>query len=223
MKKLQIIAGISIFALAAGTTFGAEQKCEKVEEKVAAAIEEEPEKILMIVDEAVTKNEECACAIVKMAIESADADEKLVAQIVTAAIYASTENAAVIAECGIAARPEAAAEVKAALKEVFEGAKSGSKQPVSAKGVIVDSTPDYEPTNGVVSAVYMIPPISGGGSSGGLTDDQIRELARELGVSVSVLRRILEPGGPDINDIIRRRTTVPVSRQLTTTPTPQSP
>ncbi|MEM0896782.1 MAG: hypothetical protein AAGJ79_07830 [Verrucomicrobiota bacterium] len=221
MKYSQIFAGISILALATATALGAEENCEKVEERVAEAIKAEPEKTLLIVDEQVAKNESCACVIVKTAIEASEADNKAVAQIVKTAIYASTENAAVIAECGTAARPEAASEIKAALKEVFEGATSG-KKPSKAPKVVVDSTPDHERKAGVVSAVYMIPPISGG-SSGGLTEDQIRELAKELGISVSALRKILEPGGPDINDIVRRRTTVPVSRRLTTTPAPQSP
>ena len=47
--------------------------CDTVGDQVKKAVAKTPSKVLVIVDETISKNESCACEIVKAAIEAADA------------------------------------------------------------------------------------------------------------------------------------------------------
>ena len=148
--------------------------CETVGAKVKKDIAKSPEKVLVIVDDAISKNESCACEVVKAAIEAADAEKNnvLVREIVVTAVSAAQGMAATIAECAVSVSPSSAPEIKAGLSEVFEGAKGGAKDVYySSKGAKIveheeEETDDYGPAPVVISGVYLIAPVapSAGGS-----------------------------------------------------------
>jgi hypothetical protein len=138
-----------------------------------------PSKVLVIVDEAISKNESCACEVVKSAIEAADAKKNgaLVREIVVTAVNAAQGMAATIAECAVAVSPSSASEIKAGLSEVFEGAKGGGKNVYySSKGgkEIIEEEEPQAPEPVVISGVYLIAPVAP--SAGGALS--IRELER---------------------------------------------
>ncbi len=134
-----------------------------------------PSKVLVIVDEAISKNESCACEIVKAAIEAADAKKNgaLVREIVVTAVNSAQGMAATIAECAVAVSPSSASEIKSGLSEVFEGASGGAKSTYySSKGgkEVVEEVEDFGPEPVVISGVYLIAPVAPSASSIYATD-----------------------------------------------------
>jgi len=159
--------------------------CETVGAKVKKDIAKTPEKVLVIVDAAISKNESCACEVVKAAIEAADAQENsvLVREIVVTAVTAAQGMAATITECAFAASPSSASEIKAGLSEVFEGAKGGAKDVYySSKGgkIIVEEEEedDYGPAPVVISGVYLIAPVAPSAAGAFNADDLRRQQAK---------------------------------------------
>lgn len=211
MKKLLL----SLFAgtLAAGLgTAAAATDCDKSAENLEAAIKKEPEAVLLHLTRSLSKSGDCACELVKIAIEASDADIPMVRQIVTAAVMIDGVKAATVAECATAVKPEAASEIKAALSEVYEGADKGDIV------VVEDPVEDFDNFNQTVSGVYMIPPIAGGRG----VDE--RQILRDLGFTESSINRILSgqaTAADIIREQIRRRTGGGTGGN--TTPPPQSP
>ncbi|MEM9478529.1 MAG: hypothetical protein AAGA58_02580 [Verrucomicrobiota bacterium] len=207
-----LLSGVLAIGL---NTASAAKDCDKAAEKLESAIEKKPEEVLVLLTKSLGKNEDCACELIKVAIETTDADVALVRQIVTAAVLVEDVNPATVAECAIAARPEAASAIKAALVEVTESATVDEED-----RIIVDrSSSDFpEWGNGVVSGVYMIPPIAGGGPD-------LRAVLRAQGFSNETIERILAgltTAEEVIREQLRRRPTRPTT-VIITTPTPQSP
>ena len=189
--KITLFAG---FAFASAGVANAAD-CDTIGKQVSKAVADSPSKVLVVVDEMISKNEACACEIVKAAIDASSADKSLVREIVVTAVTAAQGMAATIAECAVAAAPEAAAEIKAGLSEVFAGAKSG--EVYSAKGVveeIEDEDFGLGPEPIVVSGVYLIAPVAAGG---GLTEDDadaLSDAAKEAQRLINVLRRRARDG-----------------------------
>ncbi|MFT4546534.1 MAG: hypothetical protein ACI9MB_000476, partial [Verrucomicrobiales bacterium] len=157
--------------------------CDTVGDQVKKAVAKTPSKVLVIVDETISKNESCACEIVKAAIEAADAKKNgaLVREIVVTAVNAAQGMAATIAECAVAVSPSSAADIKSGLSEVFEGAKSGAKSVYySSKGATKqmeeEEETDFGPDPVVISGVYLISPVAP--SAGGASAFLQRELER---------------------------------------------
>jgi hypothetical protein len=187
------------------------ESCEKAALKFTKNVATKPTGLLPELEKAMVEHPGCECEIVKSAVVLADADKKLIGQIVSIAANVAPAESATIAECALAAAPEASAEIKSSLEEVFEGAKApvasskqgyGSKEPVPAsKEVIIDDSEDFVSMPKAVSGVYLIAPVS---PAGGGQIDRLR-LARELGISVRELDRILKNGGSTLVEILRRR------------------
>jgi hypothetical protein len=150
--------------------------CAELAKQVRADVKARPERVLIIVEDAMVQNETCACEIVKSAILAARAGGKLVGQIVRTAVNVSPGVAPTIGECAVAAAPEAADEIKAALhtalsdgalpgplsaKSAAEPAISnhGKKTPPSATGETDSSTAEGAPANAVaIAGIYLVIP-----------------------------------------------------------------
>src|SRR6478752_5941074 len=73
--------------------------CDKVAADVRAAIEANPSKVLIIVEDAMVTNETCACEIVKTALIASKANADLARQIVLTATNVAPNLTQLIAEC----------------------------------------------------------------------------------------------------------------------------
>ena len=103
----------------AGAGVAAIDDCAAVGRKVKSAVEKEPTTVLVIVEDALTAHPDCACEIVKGAILGSEADNDLVKEIVITAVTTAETKAAEIAECAVAAAPDAAKAVKAGLEQAL--------------------------------------------------------------------------------------------------------
>ncbi|MBK1854062.1 hypothetical protein JO972_03790 [Verrucomicrobiaceae bacterium 5K15] len=109
--------------------------CYKVSTAVKKAVAANPENVLELVATQVAQNESCACEIVKAAIVASDADKKLVADIVSAAVTSAPEKVRIIGQCAVAVAPDALAEVQAVVTKFGANAGDGySAKGGSAKG-----------------------------------------------------------------------------------------
>ncbi|WP_435895972.1 hypothetical protein [Oceaniferula spumae] len=121
-------------------SYAAAPDCYKVSTAVKKAVAANPENVLELVATQVAQNESCACEIVKAAIVASDADKKLVANIVSAAITSAPSKVRIIGQCAVAVAPDALAEVQAVVTKMDANAgdgysaKGGAKD---AKGVVV--------------------------------------------------------------------------------------
>lgn len=136
--------------------------CEDISKDVTAAIQKDPAKVLMIVEDALVINETCACEIIKAAILASKADASLVNQIVQTGISVAPKMSGVIADCATAVAPGAnvTGEAKATVQQL-----SGK----SAKNVVdknpLPVAPEEEEFTSVPSSIrgiyLMQPPPSG--------------------------------------------------------------
>jgi len=131
MNKILSLAAVA-FSFSATASYG-EDDCLKIAVDVRTAAQNFPEKILENVSKHVEESPQCACEIVKAAIEGASADEDLVAAIVEAAVISSPEQMRIIAQCAVAVAPDALAKVQAVLAK-FDSNSGESGSAKSAKG-----------------------------------------------------------------------------------------
>ncbi len=129
-------------------------RCDKVFEEVRSAVEMEPQKILVIVEDAMVANETCACEIVKAAILASKANSDLTKQIVLTATHVAPKMAPLIAEC-------AGALSVGGGKDVVESVK----QVIGVQPVEIEEGMDYSLTPGDIRGVYLIQPSTGGYSN----------------------------------------------------------
>lgn len=122
--------------------------CYKVSAAVKKAVTAKPDNVLALVKSNVAQNESCACEIVKAAIMASDADKKLVASIVEAAIEAAPSKYRIIGQCAVAVAPDALAEVQAVItKYGAASGDSGYSAKGDEKGGKVVKGPDPIPSN----------------------------------------------------------------------------
>ncbi|MCE9518487.1 MAG: hypothetical protein K8R87_02810 [Verrucomicrobia bacterium] len=152
---------VATFALSLSSPAGDVTHCDKVFQEVRAAVEMEPQKILVIVEDAMVANESCACEIVKAAIMASKADSDLTKQIVLTATHVAPKMAPLIAECAGAITVGGGKGVVESVKQVI------GVQPVEE----VDGGSDYSLTPGDIRGVYLIQPSTGGFSSKPPTED----------------------------------------------------
>jgi len=121
----------AILGLAATPLSAEPADCLQVALTVKQEIKAAPAKFLEIVEKQVAANEDCACEIVKAAIQATDADEESVARIVEVAATTAPEKMRLIAQCAMAVAPDALAGVQAVLAKIDPNSGEGT---VSAKG-----------------------------------------------------------------------------------------
>lgn len=134
-----LISGLQSLHAADGDTT---VKCTEVIAKLQNDIAADPTRVLLAVEDALTTNDACSCEIIKTAITTSKADNKLVGEIVATAIAASPTTASTIGECALTTAPGAAQEIKAAMQNALgqgDGAgdeasasKGAGKEPVSS-------------------------------------------------------------------------------------------
>jgi hypothetical protein len=122
--------------------------CDKVAADVRAAIEANPSKVLIIVEDAMVANEACACEIVKTALIASKANADLARQIVLTATNVAPNLTQLIAECarGVLAGDQTAGKTGKEVKNVLD------VQPVN----------DYQAAPADIRGVYLIQPSAGG-------------------------------------------------------------
>lgn len=116
-----------------------------------AAIQKDPAKLLMVVEDALVINESCAGEIVKAAIVASEADAQLANQIGQTAISVAPKMSNVIAAAVGSSMPDAGPQLVSAAP--FDG-KNPSKNPV----VIEPKGDDFDREAPVVRGVYLIQP-----------------------------------------------------------------
>ena len=122
--------------------------CLKVALSAEQRIKLDPAKVLEVVESEVGANPTCACEIVKMAINSSEADVSLVVSIVESAITVSPESMRLVSQCAIATMPESITAVQALLAKLDPN--SGDESPSSKSSKSAKSAK--------VAAAVSIPP-----------------------------------------------------------------
>ncbi len=126
-------ACLSIFPASAADGVDCLELAVSVKHAVAAA----PSNVLEVVEKEVTAHPDCACEVVKAAIQGAEADSKLVANIVETAATAAPEKMRLVSQCAVAVAPEALGDVQAVMNRLDPNlgeASYSSKSAKSSKG-----------------------------------------------------------------------------------------
>lgn len=130
------------FGLLAAPSMAAEG-CLKLAVSVKHAAAAQPAKVLEIVESEMTANPDCACEIVKAAIQGAEADAKTVASIVETAATAVPEKMRLVSQCAVAVAPDSLGEVQAVMNRLDPNrgeagySSKGAKDAKDAKDVAV--------------------------------------------------------------------------------------
>ncbi|MGK0184633.1 MAG: hypothetical protein ACI9R3_000407 [Verrucomicrobiales bacterium] len=197
MKLLQILG---VFASALLPALAMASDCESVAATVSQQVEESPEKVLMVVEDAMAKHEKCACEVVKAAIVASKANEKLVGEIVFTAVISSESMAPTVAECAISVAPDSASHIRSALKRALSdtgtysydggGGKSPAysgknpaygKEPIPSAEAVDDGGFDFGRAPLDVRGIYLLAPSPGGGFVSTTRNFDIpKSLAREF-------------------------------------------
>jgi len=119
----------------------AEVDCLTIFVSVKHATAAEPSKVLEIVSNEVSATPDCACEIVKAAIEGSQAKPATVAAIVEAAVIAAPEHMRLISQCAVAVAPDALAEVQAVLAKLDPNRGESSASAKAAPSAKSSKTP----------------------------------------------------------------------------------
>jgi hypothetical protein len=162
-----LIATSATLSLAQGSG-----SCSEISNDVRAAVEKDPSKVLMVVEDALVINEGCAADIVRSAIVAAKADSTLAGQIVQTATSVAPKMTAAINEAAnsvapgftAAPAPAMAATANTVLPPVSSGknpsGKNPGKSPVEPVQPVEPSDDFFVPAS--IRGVFLIqPPASG--------------------------------------------------------------
>lgn len=149
----------SIGAMAQSAT-----NCTEISNDVRVAVEKDPSKVLMVVEDALVINEGCAGEIVKTAITASKADAKLASQIVQTGVSVAPKMAGVINDAAISVVPGLA--VAAPVAEIERPITVSEKNPknpivVDKNPVVPVSEPDFYIPSSIRGVFLLMPPISG--------------------------------------------------------------
>ena len=137
--------------------------CAAIAQDIAAALEKDASRILMIVEDALVINESCAGEIIKAAIVASHADAELANQIVQTGINVAPKMAAIITDAGASVAPGAivaAAEQPAPVVELPEDTTFGGKEVVRTVAATNDEDEDadesFSPVSSSLRGIYLI-------------------------------------------------------------------
>jgi|GEM_PF-3396007 len=132
--------------------------CDEISRDVSSAVQKDPTKVLMIVEDALVINEACSCEIIKAAITASQADAVLVNQIVQTAISIAPKMSGVIMDCATSVSPGA---VTASSQQLTATASSGKdvKNPLPLIAPPAEE-PDFAMPPHVIP-VFLPPLLSG--------------------------------------------------------------
>jgi hypothetical protein len=107
--SLRFSACLLGFAVFAVSTKAKSQtiSCDGIAGDVSTAVQKDPSKVLMIVEDALVINDTCACEIIKAAIAASAADAALINQIVQTGISVAPKMSGVIMDCANGMSPNA--------------------------------------------------------------------------------------------------------------------
>lgn len=134
--------------------------CDDIARDVASAIQKDPSKTLMIVEDALVINESCACEIIKAAIGASAADSTMVNQIVQTGIAVAPKMSGVIMDCASAASPGSNITSSAVQQTAYDpttSAKNPDKNPLPVAPV----EEEFIPTPSIRGVYLIQPPASG--------------------------------------------------------------
>jgi len=228
---LQAAAVVALaFGAGGSPAAAAERDCAAIAKQVSRDIAAKPERVLIIVEDALVVNEACACEVVKAAIVAASASAKLAGQIVLIAVTAAPSKASLIADCAKAASPDASGEIDAAVRQAVgsetappspatsgEPVPSGdAKNPAASKNPstpapATEETADFGLSPVAIGGVYLVYP--GGSGSPQLSRDADGNLYY---VGPDGKRVLLDPPAPPKG----RRPSRPPAVIIITPPTP---
>ena len=143
MRVAKLLRGVAIslvLAVLAKRAYAEQVDCDGVGERVRAAVEENVERVLVVVEDAIVANEICVCEIVQGAILGSEGATDSVRAIVFTAVTTAPGMAATIAECAIAAAPDRAEEIRLALEAALVGDYENSIHDTAGKAVVDTSS-----------------------------------------------------------------------------------
>ena len=150
------LLGMAFFA---NSAYAQSSGCDEIARDVAVAIQKDPSKALMIVEDALVINESCACEIIKAAITATAADSALVNQIVQTGISVAPKMSGVIMDCATAASGGSPTAVETVSVDPTQSGKSVDKNPLPVEPAPVSEDYALSPS---IRGVYLIqPPASG--------------------------------------------------------------
>ena len=161
-RTASLSACILMLAFASAGMAQSSSNCSEISNDVRVAVEKDPGKVLMVVEDALVINEGCAADIVKAAIMASKADAALAGQIVQTAVSVAPKMAAVINDAASSMVPGLAAVVAPAdadLRPVTAAGKNPGKNPVIPAEPVKEED-FFIPAS--IRGVYLIqPPASG--------------------------------------------------------------
>jgi hypothetical protein len=107
--------------------------CINLSLSVKNSVSAEPSKVLEIVSTEVAAAPDCACEVVKSAIENSKANIKTVAAIVEAAATAAPEQMRLVSQCAVAVAPDALAAVQAVIAKLDPNLGDSAKSSKDSK------------------------------------------------------------------------------------------
>lgn len=169
MKTVPIsrIAGISACVLLLAVSIANAQSpasCTEISNDVRVAVEKDPSKVLMVVEDALVINEGCAADIVKTAIIASKADATLAAQIVQTGVSVAPKMAGVINDAAISVVPglAIAAPGPAEIERPIMVSEKNPKNPIVVdKNPVPPATEDFYIPTSIRGVFLLMPPISG--------------------------------------------------------------
>ncbi|WP_395751178.1 hypothetical protein [Prosthecobacter sp.] len=141
--------------------------CAEITNDVRVAVEKDPSKVLMVVEDALVINESCAGEIVKAAITASKADPALASQIVKTAVSVAPKMAGVINDSALSVVPGLASVAPAPDVERPVMTASSEKNP-GKNPIVVDKNPvvpvkseDFFIPSSIRGVFLLMPPVSG--------------------------------------------------------------
>lgn len=154
-------ACLCMLAFASVSSAQSTGNCTEISNDVRVAVEKDPTKVLMVVEDALVINEGCAGDIVRTAILASKADTTLANQIVQTAVSVAPKMAGVINDAAASIVPGLAvvAPKEEPIRPVTADGKNPGKNPVVATAPAVEED-FFVPSS--IRGVYLIqPPASG--------------------------------------------------------------
>lgn len=151
---------LGLVTLAFASAQAQTNSCADIANDVASAIQKDPSKTLMIVEDALVINETCACEIIKAAIVASKADATLVNQIVQTGISVAPKMSGIIMDCATTASPGTSITSQQQEMTVVDSGKNPVKNPLPTPVAPVEE--DFTPVPSSIRGIYLIqPPASG--------------------------------------------------------------
>lgn len=161
---------VACLMMAASASAQTAANCTEISNDVKVAVEKDPAKVLMVVEDALVINEGCAHDIVKTAIIASKADSAMANQIVQTAVSVAPKMAGVINDAATSAIPglalntpavSAGVEIERPITPVSGKNPVFGKNPDKNPIVPVSKEPDFFIPSTIRGVFLLLPPASG--------------------------------------------------------------